>query len=388
MNAPHIQPDAAAARWARDAAKGVGARGFGTRPDGIGRGVRVSLGTKLCAGLVFVACIGIVASGALVDRNVRAAAQAQMEDRLAYETTMLGQMTAGALFGNIDPKDTSLQESVKALGAAVQTRLTVIAENGVVVADSASNSPLSLVSEASAPEIVASRWRGSGVAVRDGRVFVARAIVRGGRRIGFARSSVSTEGVWVQVRAVRLRMIYGALVAALVAMILAYAIASKIVQPLRALFVRTRRVAAGDFGRSLRATTGDEIGDLTTAFDDMTANLGQRVRELDARNQDMRLVLDNVNQGLVAIDAQGLVSAERSAVLQTWFGPAETGITFWNYLSGVDARAGGMFQCAWEALVNDEMPFEVAFDQLPRRASSRHREWDLEYTPIRTGDRR
>jgi hypothetical protein len=75
-------------------------------------------------------------AGALVDHNVSKTTLATFEDRLSYETTMLSQMTASALFGPIDPTDTSLDESVHALGRTVRTELSILASDGSVVADS------------------------------------------------------------------------------------------------------------------------------------------------------------------------------------------------------------------------------------------------------------
>jgi signal transduction histidine kinase len=343
------------------------------------------LRAKLYFGFLFFAFAGLGAGGILVDRNVRAAAQAEVEDRLSYETTMLGQMTANALFGEIDPTDTSLSEVVRALGNAVHTQLAVIAKNGAVVADSASDAPLSLPSQLDQPELIAAHATGAGTAVRDGRIFVAHVILSDGKRLGFARSSVSTDVVEAHVHDVRRRMAYGAVIAVLVAIFLGYAISSRLVRPMRALFLGARRAGAGDFDHPIAVTTEDEIADLSTAFNDITGSLRETIAKLDSRNRDLRLVLDNVSQGLLTLNRAGVISAERSGVLDRWFGPARSGATFWDYLSPVDARASGMFRCAWDELVEAVMPFDVAFAQLPSKMSADGHEYELRYTPLRDG---
>src|SRR5271165_1138393 len=131
----------------------------------------VSLKTKLSAGFVAVTVSGTLIAALLVDRNVSRTTLAGFEDRLSYETTMLGQMTANALFGEIDPNDTSLKESVRTLGAAVHTQLAVIAKDGTIVADSETDDARAMGSQVDFPEIVAARATGKGTAVRDGRLF-------------------------------------------------------------------------------------------------------------------------------------------------------------------------------------------------------------------------
>jgi signal transduction histidine kinase len=348
-------------------------------------GFRVSLRTKLYAGFLFVAFAGLAVGGVLVDRNVRATARAQVEDRLSYETTMLGQMTANALFGEIDSTDASLNDSVHALGDAVHTQLAVIAKNGTVVADSESLDPLSLPSQLDKPEVVAARVSGTGAAVRDGRMFVAHAIISDGKKLGFARSSVSMDVVSAHVRDVRLRMAYGAVIAGLVAVLLGYVISSRIVRPLRALFAGARRVGAGDFDHPIVVTTRDEIAELSGAFNEMTVSLRETISKLDERNRDVRLMLDNVSQGLLTLDRRAVMSVERSAILDAWFGPADPDTAFWDYVARVDNPASGMFRCAWEALLEGVMPFEVSFAQLPSKLSAGERMYEIEYTPLRDG---
>jgi len=92
-----------------------------------------------------------------------------------------------------------------------------------------------------------------------------------------------------------------------------------------------------------------------------------RTAALDARNQDMRLVLDNVNQGFLTIDRHGVLSPERSAIVDRWFGPAAPGISFVDYISQKSPEFSGKFAMAWSEVVEGIMPLELTLDQLPKR---------------------
>jgi hypothetical protein len=48
-----------------------------------------------------------------------------------------------------------------------------------------------------------------------------------------------------------------------------------------------------------------------------------RTEALDSKNRDMRLLLDNVQQGFLTIDLAGALAQERSAAVDAWFGAPE-----------------------------------------------------------------
>ncbi|MGD0678418.1 MAG: HAMP domain-containing protein [Polyangiaceae bacterium] len=348
----------------------------------------ISLKAKLSAGFVAVTVSGSLIAGVLVDRNVGRTTLASFEDRLSYETTMLGQMTASALFGDIDPTDTSLKDSVHALGAAVHTQLSVIAKDGTVVADSDTDDSRALGSQVDAPEIAAARATGKGSALRDGRMFVAAAIVRDGGTLGFARSSVPMSEVTAQLAALRARMAAGSALALLFAVVLGLLFSSALVRPIRALSRGARRVGAGDFEHVIDVSTSDEIGELARAFNDMTASLRATIAQLDGRNRDMRLVLDNVDQGLLTIDRTGAMSMERSAVVAKWFGPPSLGERFVDCLKRKDAAAAEMFEVQWEELLEGWLPRALLLHQLPKQFRAGDSTYQLSYIPIVEADDR
>jgi two-component system chemotaxis sensor kinase CheA len=344
--------------------------------------VHLALGAKLSAAFLAVTLTCAVIAGILVDRNVGRTALATVEDRLSYETTMLAQMTAAALFGEVDPTDTSLDDSVRALGAAVHTELAVVANDGTVVADSGAEDPHHLGSQAASPEIVAARSAGRGTAIRNGRMFVARAIVRDGKTLGFARSAVPMSEVTSYVRGVRERMAWGSGIALIVAAVLGVLFSAQVVRPIRALSDGARRVGAGDFDHTIEVRTTDEIGELAASFNEMTVSLRRTVAMLDGRNADMRIVLDNVTQGLLTIDRACVISKERSAIVETWFGPVLEGTRFPDYIRSGDPHAADGFELQWEQVTDAVLPLALLLDQLPNRIAWGDRQFEVSYTPV------
>jgi HPt (histidine-containing phosphotransfer) domain-containing protein/two-component sensor histidine kinase len=111
-----------------------------------------------------------------------------------------------------------------------------------------------------------------------------------------------------------------------------------------------------------------------------------RTAQLDARNRDMRLVLDTTNQGLLTIDRTLHMSTEKSAVIDTWFGASEAGQTFVAYLERHDVAFAQKLGMAWDQLIEDMLPLSLTIDQLPKRLSAEERHFSLQYSPIMQGE--
>jgi len=107
-----------------------------------------------------------------------------------------------------------------------------------------------------------------------------------------------------------------------------------------------------------------------------------RTSQLDARNQDMRMLLDNVEQGFLTIDRNGRIAAERSAAIERWFGVPAPQVSWPDYLATVDATFATYTRVAWTEVVADFMPLEVTLEQMPRHLAIGTSRYELAYRPI------
>lgn len=243
--------------------------GEGTAQVGAGER-RTRLVWTLYAAFLFVAFCGVAVAGILVDRNVKRASFAAAQERLDSEATMLGQMTASALFGDLDPSDNSLEEGVRALGAAVHVHLSLLSPKGELVADS--EDAQGRADEGAGQEIEQARAGGAGMEVRggeQGQLLVARAIRREGRLLGFARAAVPMTIIQADALAVRGRMATGGLIAVAIALVLGFGVSVAIVRPLRSVVLAARALGHGKPVPLLDASRRDEIGELAQAFNTM-----------------------------------------------------------------------------------------------------------------------
>jgi len=155
-----------------------------------------------------------------------------------------------------------------------------------------------------------------------------------------------------------------------------------------------------DYSVRVRKTTRDELGVLTDAFNDMLAGIQTRDRELAQhrenlehlveertaelaeRNRQMRLVLDNVQQGLATVGRDGRLSQERSATFDRWFGSPTEDVAFFEHLAKSDATMALRLRLAWEQLMEGVLPTELCIEQMPRRLDLGDANYALAFTPI------
>jgi len=93
----------------------------------------------------------------------------------------------------------------------------------------------------------------------------------------------------------------------------------------------------------------------------------KRTAEVDQRNRDMRVVLDNVHQGLLTVSAEGVVAPEYSARVSEWFGDVPAGTTLAQLVGGKSSKAGELFEIGWDQVQMGFMPPIVTLDQMPKR---------------------
>jgi two-component system chemotaxis sensor kinase CheA len=100
----------------------------------------------------------------------------------------------------------------------------------------------------------------------------------------------------------------------------------------------------------------------------------------------MRLVLDNVEQGLATIEPNGQLSRERSRAFDAWFGEG-AGDTIAERLAQGDATLRSWLAVGWDQVTDGFFPVEVALDQMPRRIHVNARHYQLGFKAMLDGEK-
>ena len=188
-------------------------------------------------------------------------------------------------------------------------------------------------------------------------------------------------------------------------MLLTFVIATSVARSVAALSGAAQQIRSSrDFSVRAAKTSGDEMGMLTDAFNEMLQGIEERDRELrehraglerqveartmelSARNRAMRLVLDNVEQGLVTVGVDGKLSTERSAAFDRWFGEPSADAHFADHLNAGEPSNLWLMRLTFEQVIEDVLPLEVALAQMPIHLERGGVHYALRYEPLLEGD--
>ncbi len=110
--------------------------------------------------------------------------------------------------------------------------------------------------------------------------------------------------------------------------------------------------------------------------------MSRKQAEIDRANEGMRLVLDNVEQGLLTVDLSARIVGERSEVVGRWLEAATPGTVVWRALEQADKKCAQWLEAGWSLITEDVLPLEVAIDQLPKRLRLGELTLSIGYRPI------
>jgi two-component system phosphate regulon sensor histidine kinase PhoR len=260
---------------------------------------------RLYAGYALLVLVTVVTVGLLVGRRITADTRAEVELSLLEQAHLLRDIAAPAL-ANGNGQD--LQARVRVLGDSIETRLTVIAEDGVVLADSDSD-PTFMDDHGSRPEVLAARAEGWATSTRFSRtlgvnlMYVAVAVTENGELRGYARTALPLTIIQDKLVGLRFAVALAALIAAVVALAVGLLVAGRVIAPLSSITAAAESIAGGNYQRRVGSKSSDEIGQLANAFNKMAGELEYRLQTITEDRSRLFTILGGMVEGVVAVDS-------------------------------------------------------------------------------------
>jgi two-component system chemotaxis sensor kinase CheA len=113
--------------------------------------------------------------------------------------------------------------------------------------------------------------------------------------------------------------------------------------------------------------------------------VGERTFELAQMNLEMALVLGNLEQGFLVVDANGRMAQGRSKILDQWLGASQPDESLWAYVARVDPAVAAWIEVGWLEVFDGFLPPEVSIEQLPKLLVAGERTFSLAYRPVEDG---
>ncbi len=222
---------------------------------------------------------------------------------------------------------------------AIPTRVTFVAKNGDVLADSLLE--VQLENHADRIEVIEAFQKGTGKSIRPSKSYQGEmmyvALRAEGVRPGepfVIRISMPTDAVRSRLSHLRRLILTAALLTTILALGLAFWLTRRTVEPVRALIQGAREIAAGDYGQRVYAGGASEVAQLARTFNHMSERLAAQFTQIDEDRQQLRTVLSSMVEGVIAIDDdQKILFANDRAGLMLEFAPkAAVGRRLWELI--------------------------------------------------------
>jgi two-component system, OmpR family, phosphate regulon sensor histidine kinase PhoR len=233
-----------------------------------------------------------------------------LEEQMTIQARLVGDAVAPWLTDG--QRDPGLHEEVAYLGDVLGARVTIIAPDGDVLADSEADL-LTMINHLHRPEVQQALAAGRGSAmrlsdtVRMRMMYVAVPLRDAETLLAIVRVALPLSEIERDLVSIRYAILLATLIAGVVTLVLAVGIADRMLRPLRRLRQAMDRVMQGEFDTHLVPTRRDELGELLLAHNRMADHLKQTMARLDDERSQLRAVLEHMADGVLIADAEGLV---------------------------------------------------------------------------------
>ncbi|MCK6473927.1 MAG: cell wall metabolism sensor histidine kinase WalK [Planctomycetes bacterium] len=258
---------------------------------------------KLYAGYVVLILMTSVLIGLLSVRRFEQTALEEAVQNLRSKAVLLQALATPVL---VSP-DAGFQQHLTDVGGNTDTRLTVIAADGTVIADS-QNDPARMNNHGDRFEVLEALAKGEGHSTRLSETMSARMmyfalpVKRDGALLGYVRTALSLERIDAHLAALRWWLVLGTAGAAVLALVLGFVFAQRVTGPLASMRVAASAIAGGDYSRKIARISRDEIGELSSAFNAMGEQLQERMQTILTDRNRVLAILGSMVEGVVAVD--------------------------------------------------------------------------------------
>ena len=194
----------------------------------------------------------------------------------------------------------------------IDARVTIIARDGTVWGDSEEDA-IAMENHVDRPEVQSALSSGFGVSTRYSStlnqmmMYVAVPIESEGEIRGVTRVALPLTEVDRSMNRLAVTVALAVGMATLFAIVMSLLIARAITRPIKELTGAAKRMTAGNLDQNIYVETGDESAQLASAFNEMAQGLKRMIDALSAERNRLTAVLSSMADGVIMINADGII---------------------------------------------------------------------------------
>ena len=209
---------------------------------------------------------------------------------------------------------------ISELDTTIQSRITVILPDGLVIADTDKNYNV-MENHSKRPEVVDAFSGKQGFAtrysstLRQTLIYVALPVYHNDKIIAVIRTAIPITSIEQTLSSIRTHIIIAGLIIALITASIGYLISRQISVPIEEISKTITRFASGNFEHHLSKRTIKEFRVLTTALNQMAQQLDEKIKTVDQQKNQQQAVFQSMAEGVLAIDQdQQLITYNNAAL--------------------------------------------------------------------------
>ncbi len=217
-----------------------------------------------------------------------------------------------------DSQTQDLDGLAKRLGEQIGSRITIIEKDGVVLGDS-EEAPSTMENHSNRPEVQQALSEGTGSSIRFSEtvgyemMYVAVPITVNGEIVGVARVSLPLTEIDKSLDHLSRIIIIGAVIAAVIAILLAFQILRITTEPIKKLTQLSLKMAQGGLDQEIQITSRDEVGELAGAFNQMAARIRETVALITNERDRMATILSTMGDAIFIVDSDSRITTMNKA---------------------------------------------------------------------------
>ncbi len=255
-----------------------------------------------------------------LDKNLEEKSLQEIKSALVNEARLI-ESNISANFPKLSDQE-RLNQLSHDLGKKVNSRITVIDLEGVVLADSEKNQQelVSLENHLNRPEVYQALKDGLGQEIRYSStlkmdmLYIALPIKQKDSVVGVLRLALPLTSVQKVLAAVRQAIIVSLFFTLGLAFLLGSVLAKAVISPINRIIRVSSKFAQGDFTRRIFYSSPDEIGQLALTLNNMAQEIEEKMREISTKNQHLEAIFNSMVEGVIVTDASERIVSINHAI--------------------------------------------------------------------------
>ncbi len=230
-----------------------------------------------------------------------------------------------------------LDKYFERFGREIDTRITLVNEQGRVLADSDEN-PAVMDDHKFRPEIIRAFGGEPGQSVRFSKtvqkdmLYVGLPVMQDGEVAAVLRLSRYISDINILLSGLRKSLFQFVLILLALSIIAALVVTRSITRPLGELGRAANRIGSGDFNVKVLIKNQDELQELARSFNFMAGQIKKLFQDISHKNDEMRSILLSMEEGLLVLDKDGRVVLSNQSFQELSKSRVETGKYYWEVI--------------------------------------------------------